>query len=137
MKRKKRTSRKKIKFLILFASLVLLATALIIGARFAQKGVKNVILGKQTIVSSYVKKVTSQDIKEELDKKNVSYKSFEQYDDETVRIVVSSDTEVFLTKNKDASFQASSLHELLRRLKIDNRVPKRIDMRYDKPVVKF
>jgi|SRR3989344_3581693 len=44
---------------------------------------------------------------------------------------------VLFSKEKDVDWQVMSLREILSRLTIDNKKPKKIDFRFDKPIVNF
>jgi hypothetical protein len=46
-------------------------------------------------------------------------------------------TQVFFSYEKEIEWQISSLQSILQRLTIENKIPSVIDLRYNRPIVKF
>ncbi|MEK7565609.1 MAG: hypothetical protein AAB506_01015 [Patescibacteria group bacterium] len=44
---------------------------------------------------------------------------------------------VYFSKNKDLSVQATALQMILGKTTIDNRIPKEIDLRFSKPILRY
>ncbi|KKR76623.1 MAG: hypothetical protein UU21_C0006G0014 [Candidatus Levybacteria bacterium GW2011_GWA2_40_8] len=71
-----------------------------------------------------------------LDKKNISYESVEKLDGYYLVKIIDGG-EVLISDKKDLTEQASSLQLIVSRLKIEGKKFKRLDFRFDRPVIKF
>ena len=71
-----------------------------------------------------------------LDKKNISYESVEKLDGYYL-VKIKDGGEVLISDKKDLTEQASSLQLIVSRLKIEGKKFKRLDFRFDRPVIKF
>lgn len=72
-----------------------------------------------------------------LKKKNVSYVSITTQNDLNYKITLDNKGEVIINPNKDLDAQVSSLQLILSQLKIDGKAFKRLDFRYEKPIITF
>ena len=101
----------------------------------------NVIIASHTkgpIIKPYVSIVTGRDFEHKLSVAGVKYESvMVATDSATVVIRVSPETTAYLSLDKDIDWQVSSLQQILARSTIENRRPVYVDMRYNKPIVKF
>ena len=71
-----------------------------------------------------------------LDKKNISYESVEKLDGYYL-VKIRDGGEVLISDKKDLTEQVSSLQLIVSRLKIEGKKFKRLDFRFDRPVIKF
>ena len=71
-----------------------------------------------------------------LDKKNISYESVEKLDGYYL-VKIKDGGEVLISDKKDLTEQVSSLQLIVSRLKIEGKKFKRLDFRFDRPVIKF
>ena len=76
-------------------------------------------------------------ITEMLKKKNIPYKRVATSKDLTYKIILSKDSEVIIDPKKDIELQLSSLQLILKRLKIEGKTFRRLDFRYQKPIISF
>lgn len=67
--------------------------------------------------------------------KEIPYQNLEVEDDLSYKIVLSSGSEVYLDSKKDLTTQLSSLQLILSQLKIEGKTFKRLDFRFEKPVI--
>jgi cell division septal protein FtsQ len=75
---------------------------------------------------------------EELLKENgIQYESIESGEDRTYLVKLDKKSEVILDSKQKVDEQISSLQLILRQLKIEGRTFKRLDFRYQKPVISF
>lgn len=61
----------------------------------------------------------------------------EEQETGSVIVKLKNNTLVIFSSYKDINWQISSLHNIISRLTIENRVPKRIDFTFDKTIVNF
>lgn len=138
MKRKEEKRRKKrIKKLIFFSGALLIGLFLL-GLYFLYPFFQNSISSQKSVKSAFVTAVSVENVKAELSDKKIPYTKVEYADvGETYKVTLRGEEVVKLSGSKDIEIQVSTLQRLLRKLTIDNRQAKQIDLRYAKPVVKF
>lgn len=88
-------------------------------------------LSKETTVEG-----TQETIEKLLKQKGIKYKSI-AYRDNSYIIVLANDAEALFSSKKDAEVQVSSLQLVINRLTIEGKSFKRLDFRFDKPVIVF
>ncbi|MCL5970032.1 MAG: hypothetical protein M1450_00820 [Patescibacteria group bacterium] len=79
----------------------------------------------------------SKEIESNLQKKNIPFSSVFSYGNDSFLVKLKNNEEIILSKNKDISFQVSSLQLMISRFTIEGKRIKRVDFRFDKPVVSF
>jgi len=79
----------------------------------------------------------SKKIESNLKKKNIPFSSIFSYGNDSFLVKLKNNEEIIFSKNKDISFQVSSLQLMLSRFTIEGKRIKRVDFRFDKPVVSF
>ncbi len=138
MKRKEEKRRKKrIKKLIFFSGALLIGSVLLV-LYFLYPFFQNSISSQKSVKSAFVTAVSVENVKAELLDKKIPYTKVEYADvGETYKVTLKGEEVVKLSGSKDIKAQVSTLQKLLRKLTIDNRQAKQIDLRYAKPVVKF
>ena len=128
-KTKKQNRRKRILVFIFFlgyVSLFLLLTGFVwVGKLFPK-----------TSLISPVSTQSQKSLGSILDKKNISYESVEKLDGYYLVKIIDGG-EVLISDKKDLTEQASSLQLIVSRLKIEGKKFKRLDFRFDRPVIKF
>lgn len=73
--------------------------------------------------------------KEYLSRSNVLFSDVKQDDGSTYKIILIDKTEVLVTSTKDISTQIASLQFIYNRLTMEGRLIRRLDLRYEKPVI--
>lgn len=138
MKRKeKKRHKKRIKKLIFFSGTLLIGSTLL-SIYFLYPLFQNSIASQKSVKSAFVMANNLEDVKTELSSKKIPYTRIEYTDEgETYNVTLKGEEVVKLSRSKDIELQVSTLQKLLRKLTIDNRQAKQIDLRYAKPVVKF
>lgn len=90
------------------------------------------------IVKPYVANSSVFDISNALKEKKIEVRSIKMLDDSSgINADLNDGVSVIFSTEKDAKNQVSSLQEIMNRLTIDNKKPKKIDFRYSKPIVNF
>ena len=69
--------------------------------------------------------------------KNISYISIETAKDLSLIIKLDKERQVIIDPDKDINQQLSSLQLILSQLKIEGKLFKRLDFRYQKPIISF
>lgn len=72
-----------------------------------------------------------------LKKKNIAFVSVAEASESAFFVTLPSNTQVVMSKQKNIERQASSLQFILKRLTIEGKAIKLIDLRFDSPVVVF
>ena len=80
---------------------------------------------------------TGTKIQKILKEKKISYVSVATSKDLTYRVMLEKDSEVIIDPKKDVEAQLSSLQLILSALKIEGKAFKRLDFRYQKPIISF
>lgn len=129
-KQKREASKKRIGAFLIFIGLVLI-TVLLLYAVFFEKVPKPIspLSKNQTSANSIIEKT--------LKSKNISFISIETAKDLNLIIKLGKDSDVILDPNKDIDQQLSSLQLILSQLKIEGKLFKRLDFRYQKPIISF
>ena len=77
------------------------------------------------------------DITSLLTSSHISFASVSQTKDLSFDIVLPGGAQIIVTPKKDLNYQVSSLQEIIKQLTIDGKELKKIDFRFDKPVIVF
>lgn len=78
------------------------------------------------------------DIEKKLKEKNIIVESLDESTRSALIIAKIADgPKVYFSKNLDPSWQVNSLLLIISKLTIDNKKPTLVDLRYDRPIVKF
>ena len=115
-------------FLIIFATTLLFLTVY-----FA---VSNFFLSKTPFVSP-LSKTTGESFEKKLSKANIPFASISVASDSSFLIFLKDGSEVNLSDKKNIQKQISSLQLILSRLTIEGKRFKRLDLRFDKPIIVF
>jgi len=99
----------------------------------------NFSFGRTTFISPIGKVSKSQvaSLENALDKKNISFASANVNSDGSFTVELRDGGELILSSKKDLENQLSSLQLILSRLTIEGKKLKKLDFRYDNPVVSF
>lgn len=129
-RQKKEVSKKRLGLNLVFVGLALIALSLFFTA-YLEKPPK--------ILTPLAKNQTSEELKivKILKDKDISYKTVETNPDLSKNIKLKSGAEVIIDSKKDINVQLSSLQLILSQLKIEGKTFKRLDFRYQKPVITF
>lgn len=94
--------------------------------------------GSHNLITPLVKNITADDVKKMLREKNIDFSDvMVSSDGATIVVTIKDDSRAIFSTEKDIDWQVSSLHALILRLTIDNKKASYIDLRFDKPIVKF
>ena len=129
-RQKREASKKRLGILLIFLGMILIAVFLAFFTFFEKKELFVSPLSKdQTSVNTRIEKL--------LKEKKINYVSFYTAKDLSFILMLPENREVILDPNKNISEQLSSLQLILSQLKIDGKAFKRLDFRYQKPVITF
>ena len=129
-KQKKEISRKKLAIVLIITGLFIVAILLSYVAFLEKDPVYLSPLSKdQTSVSSTIKK--------SLKEKKIEYVSLQTSKELNYVIKFDKDSEAIIDPKKDIDQQLSSLQLILSALKIEGKTFKRLDFRYQKPIISF
>lgn len=129
-RQKREASKKRLGILLIFLGMILIAAFLAFLAFFEKKELfVSPLSTDQTSVNTRIEKL--------LKEKKVNYLSFYTAKDLSFILMLPENREVILDPNKNISEQLSSLQLILSQLKIDGKAFKRLDFRYQKPVITF
>lgn len=137
IKKRRRQNKKRFIFLLIPTFLLL------IGALFVAIGIflprlNNFLSKNQQIKSAYIHTTTKKEVEKALQDEKIQYTSIEfNSDSQSYQITLEKGTIVKVTISKSLDEQVNTLHNLLRRLTIDNKQVKIIDLRFTRPIVKF
>lgn len=93
---------------------------------------------KKIIISPNTGAPLASDYEKKLQEYRITYTSVKIASNEANVIVsIPENIKAYFSPTKDISWQVSSLQQILNQLTIENKKPVYIDMRYEKPVVKF
>ncbi len=129
-KQKKEASKKKLGLVLVFLGLIAIVICLFFTAFIEKPGPILNPLSKNQITST-------KQVESVLQKENIKYKSLTTEKDLNYKVILENNGEVIIDPNKDILKQVSSLQLILSQLKIDNKAFKRLDFRYEKPVIAF
>lgn len=76
-------------------------------------------------------------IEEILKRSNIHFEKVETATDSSYLVFLKDDGQVSLSTKKDIQLQVSSLQVILSRLTIEGKKFKRLDLRFDKPIIEF
>jgi len=127
---KKEASKKRLGIFLVFVGLLFLNLILIYTAFFEKP--KDVIspMSKNQISSSQV-------VEKKIKDSGIRYTSFSTEKDLSYKLILDSKGEVIFDSHKDIDEQLSSLQLILKQLKIEGKALKRLDFRYQKPIINF
>lgn len=127
-RQKKEASKKKLGSVLVFIGLFMIAFSLFFTAYLEKKPKPLSPLSKnQRSVNSV--------IEEMLKKKEISFQSIDTANDLSIVIMLDKNREVVIDPDKDIEKQLSSLQLILSQLKIEGKSFKRLDFRYQKPII--
>ena len=140
----KRRIRRKIKrFLYLLISIILIVAVVI----FIKSKFENIInlrfsnlqnKSSGNIAKPNSENIRTSDIEKALNEKRIEYDNIKDEQDQgKIAVSLKSGTLVIFSKFKDVNWQISSLHDIISRLTIENRIPKKIDYSFNKTIVNF
>lgn len=134
-RKRKRNERKKVLFIL--APVIIVASLALIGAFLIfTPMLTNKLLGEDEIKSPYIQSTTQKQVEERLNRKKIEYQTIELVDEgETYQITLTGEEVVKLSSSKDVDTQIDTLHGILRRLTIDSKNARQIDLRFSKPIV--
>lgn len=94
--------------------------------------------GKAQVVAPSLFEVSVEDIKRELLAKNISFDSVATARDGATLVArLAEGTRVFFSAFRPAASQVSTLEAIVSRLTIEQKKPTEIDLRFEKPIVRF
>lgn len=130
IKYKKKIFRKKIPAILL----------LVLGITFFSYSIYNIYFAKpEPFLNPLAKNLSTEEaiIGKELLKNGLDFKKVSFQRDGTYKVFLKDGSEIFLSPKKSILKQVSSLQLIVKRLKIEGKRFKRLDFRYDKPVIVF
>ncbi len=129
-KQKKEISRKKLAMALIITGLFIVAILLFYSAFIEKDPIYlNPLSKDQTSISSIIKKG--------LKEKKIEYVTLETSKELNYIIKFDKDSKAIIDPKKDIGEQLSSLQLILSTLKIEGKMFKRLDFRYQKPVISF
>lgn len=129
-KEKKKASKKRLGLLLIVLGLLLITLSLI-GIKFLTHDPIFLSPLSQNQESSISR------IIQELKESKIDYQKIITNDDLSYTVDLGDDRQVVLDSNKNISHQLSSLQLIIAQLKIDGKTFRRLDFRYQKPVITF
>lgn len=127
---KKEASKKRLGILLVFLGLIGLNLFLVYSAFFEKPKPIVSPLSKNQVSSSQI-------VEKKLKESGVLYKSFSTEKDLSYLVKLEGTGEVVIDPGKDLDKQLSSLQLILKQLKIEGKTLKRLDFRYEKPIITF
>jgi hypothetical protein len=129
-KQKREASRKKLAIILIVVGLLVLNFVLAYSAFFQKPKPILSPLSKNQISSNEV-------FEKKLKESNIEYTSITTEKDLSYLIKLKSGGEVLIDQDKDVEEQLSSLQLVLKQLKIEGKTLRRLDFRYQKPIITF
>lgn len=128
-------SRKRIKIAILFVLVILFVSTLGFLVRtHRQYGL--IFFQQEKITTPLVGKIPEQELAEELKKADFRVISLSIIGEKVIEASISGGIKIIF-KTEEIEKQISSLQLILPRFKIEGRIPKKIDLRFEKPIIIF
>lgn len=129
-RQKKEKSRKKLGLILIFIGLAQITILLFYIAYLEKKPLPLSPLSKnQTSFNLLIEK--------KLKEKRIEAVSLETEKDLNYKIILKNGEEIIIDRNKNIDGQLSSLQLILNQLKIEGKLLKRLDFRYQKPIISF
>lgn len=129
-RQKKEKSRKKLGLILIFIGLIQISVLLFYIAYLEKKTAPLSPLSKnQTSFNLLIEK--------KLKEKRIETISLETEKDLNYKIILKNGEEIIFDRNKNIDGQLSSLQLILNQLKIEGKALKRLDFRYQKPIITF
>lgn len=129
-RQKKEASKKKLGTVSVFIGLSMIALSLFFTAYLEKKPKPLSPLSKN-------QKSVNSTLEESLKKKNISFQSIDTANDLSIIVKLDKNKEVIIDPDKDIGEQLSSLQLIITQLKIEGKSFKRLDFRYQKPIITF
>lgn len=129
-RQKKEASKKKLGTVLVFIGLFMIALSLFFTAYLEKKPKPLSPLSKN-------QKSVNSTLEESLKKKNISFQSIDTANDLSIIVKLDKNKEVIIDPDKDIGEQLSSLQLIITQLKIEGKSFKRLDFRYQKPIITF
>lgn len=129
-KQKKVEARKKLAITLIIVGLLILNLILVYSAFFQKPKPILSPLSKNQISSNEV-------FEKKLKESNIEYTSITTEKDLSYLVKLKSGGEVLIDQDKDVEEQLSSLQLILKQLKIEGKTLRRLDFRYQKPIITF
>lgn len=129
-RQKKEASKKKLGTVLVFIGLFMIALSLFFTAYLEKKPKPLSPLSKN-------QKSVNSALEESLKKKNISFQSIDTANDLSIVVKLDKNKEVVIDPDKDIGEQLSSLQLIIAQLKIEGKSFKRLDFRYQKPIITF
>ncbi|EKD85931.1 MAG: hypothetical protein ACD_37C00574G0002 [uncultured bacterium] len=129
-RQKKEASKKKLGTVLVFIGLFMIALSLFFTAYLEKKPKPLSPLSKN-------QKSVNTAVEESLKKKNISFQSIDTANDLSIVVKLDKNKEVVIDPDKDIGEQLSSLQLIIAQLKIEGKSFKRLDFRYQKPIITF
>lgn len=127
-KQKKDATKKKLAVFLIFSGLIIINALLIYRAFFEKPKPILSPMSKNQISSTEI-------FEKKLKDSRILYKSFTTEKDLNYLIELRSGAQVLIDAHKDFGEQLSSLQLILKQLKIEGKALKRLDFRYEKPII--
>lgn len=90
------------------------------------------------IINPVVQRPQIDDLRKNIEEKGIELTSLEMSTKSAVIVgKIKNGPKIYFSGDKDVEWQASSLQLIVSRLTIDNKKPNLIDLRFDKPIVKY
>jgi cell division septal protein FtsQ len=125
---KKKASKRRLGIILIFIGLLALNFSLVYMAFFEKPKPIVSPLSKNQISSNAT-------VEKKLKERNIVYTSFTTEKDLNYKIKLESGGEVIIDSGKNIDQQLSSLQLILKQLKIEGKALKRLDFRYQKPII--
>jgi hypothetical protein len=123
------------KILFSIAGAVFLLTGILYGVKLF---VQTFSPPKAISASPYVRQNEFTGVEDKLREKGIVVESRQLSSDKSLAVLkIEKGPEVILTSSQDIDWQISSLHSIIHKFTIENKLPKQIDFRFGKPIVKF
>lgn len=92
----------------------------------------------KSIIYPVVGRPQLDDLRKRIEEKGIELSSLEMSSKSALIIgKIKNGPKIYFSEDKDVEWQASSLQLIVSRLTIDNKKPNLIDLRFDKPIVKY
>jgi hypothetical protein len=120
----------------LFLLVLILVSILIVAVEYLYL---NVSFSKNRFISPIAAENKSKliGLENSLDKKQILYTSVNVDSDDSFTVTLKNGGEIILSSKKDIGSQLASLQLILSRLTIEGKILKKLDFRYDNPVISF
>jgi hypothetical protein len=134
-RRRLKKEQSKYKYKVFFIAIFVIALFILTGEYL----LLNFSFGSVNLISPIAKENRSKllTLQAVLDKKQIQYASFSLNSDGSYSVLLKDGSEIILSEKKDLNSQLASLQLILSRLTIEGKKLKKLDFRFDNPVVSF